>query len=350
MKMKILLVAVVVVTLSFTPAFAQRAEQHDENSKFLRAAEKADLLASDLMQIRIYLTADDRWEASAREQLEQEGEAAIPDRLDGEEMVVAAVPPEWEDAGDVTDVILTREGKVRGVLVDVGGIHGVGAQTIAIDWNSLQIVDRQDGALFYLLLTAARERLEKAPEYQEYRHTADRAQVQPSMEGTQGKDFIIQFGEWSDILASDLLNRTVYVTANDKWEATAMEGQKQERNARTSENHEPGAMVVTERPDDWEDAGEVADVIVTRAGGIRAVLVDVGGFLGIGARTIAIGWNHLQLVDRHDDAEFYLVLTTTRDRLEKAPEYRHDDIPRGYRRGFDRPVEDAGRNQTGVGS
>jgi PRC-barrel domain len=42
-----------------------------------------------------------------------------------------------------------------------------------------------------------------------------------------------------------------------------------------------------------EDMGRIVDVIVDRAGLMRAVVIDFGGFLGVGSRNIVVDWNAL---------------------------------------------------------
>ncbi len=42
-----------------------------------------------------------------------------------------------------------------------------------------------------------------------------------------------------------------------------------------------------------EDMGHIVDVIVDRAGTVRAAVIDFGGFLGVGSRKIVVDWNAL---------------------------------------------------------
>ena len=75
----------------------------------------------------------------------------------------------------------------------------------------------------------------------------------------------------------------------------------------------------------WEDIGEVGDIVMDREGTVQAVLVDIGGFLGIGERTVAVSMDALQLVSDSATAEevgdFFLVMNANREALEAAPEY-----------------------------
>src|SRR5882724_1763290 len=40
-----------------------------------------------------------------------------------------------------------------------------------------------------------------------------------------------------------------------------------------------------------ENMGRIVDVVVDRAGQVRAAVIDFGGFLGVGSRKIVVDWN-----------------------------------------------------------
>src|ERR1700680_4704674 len=42
------------------------------------------------------------------------------------------------------------------------------------------------------------------------------------------------------------------------------------------------------------DLGRIIDVLVDRGGGVQAVVIEFGGFLGIGTRKIAVDWSALR--------------------------------------------------------
>ena len=65
-----------------------------------------------------------------------------------------------------------------------------------------------------------------------------------------------------------------------------------------------------------EDMGRVIDVVVDRSGFPRAVVIDFGGFLGVGSRKIAIDWNAIRF-HRPDTIR----LDLTRDQVKAAPQY-----------------------------
>src|SRR6202049_2305083 len=72
-----------------------------------------------------------------------------------------------------------------------------------------------------------------------------------------------------------------------------------------------------------EDMGRIVDVIVDRAGAVRAAVIDFGGFLGVGSRKIVVDWNalHFGLVADKGDR---ITLELTKDQVTSAPEYKED--------------------------
>lgn len=69
-----------------------------------------------------------------------------------------------------------------------------------------------------------------------------------------------------------------------------------------------------------ENVGSVGDVILTQDGDVDAIIVDVGGFLGMGAKEVAIGMDNLEFM--HDaDGNMYVYTQFTEEQLEAQPEY-----------------------------
>lgn len=72
-----------------------------------------------------------------------------------------------------------------------------------------------------------------------------------------------------------------------------------------------------------EEIGEVEDVIIDQGRTIRAVIISVGGFLGIGERNVAADPGSL-VVTREAGGEIRIVANTTREDLKNAPEFKFE--------------------------
>jgi putative membrane protein len=107
-----------------------------------------------------------------------------------------------------------------------------------------------------------------------------------------------------------------------------------------------------------ENVGEIDDVVLDRNGNVVAVVVGVGGFLGIGEKSVAIPFEALQIAPATaggnettqqkgaqsqkgskgtTDPQRIVLRGMTRDQLEKAPAFDNDDDDRS---GFNRSESD----------
>jgi sporulation protein YlmC with PRC-barrel domain len=66
-----------------------------------------------------------------------------------------------------------------------------------------------------------------------------------------------------------------------------------------------------------ETIGEVNEVVLAKDGKVAAVIIGVGGFLGIGEREVAVNFDALQ--HRMDNNNLVLSMNTTKDALKNAP-------------------------------
>jgi sporulation protein YlmC with PRC-barrel domain len=73
----------------------------------------------------------------------------------------------------------------------------------------------------------------------------------------------------------------------------------------------------------WDDIGEINDIIVNRDGQIEAVILGVGGFLGIGERNVAIRMSDIRFVsDGTGASDYFLVVNANRAAVEGAPAFQ----------------------------
>jgi hypothetical protein len=71
-----------------------------------------------------------------------------------------------------------------------------------------------------------------------------------------------------------------------------------------------------------EKIGDVSDVLFDQNGRVLAYVIGVGGFLGIGAKDVAIAPAAFQVQPATDREELKLKLAMTRDELKNAPEFK----------------------------
>jgi|GEM_PF-1466133 len=102
------------------------------------------------------------------------------------------------------------------------------------------------------------------------------------------------------MLGSWIMKRRIWTTnqpSSTAWESTTM----------------------TERPAEWTDIAKVDDIVVDPSGNIVGYVADIGGFLGLGAKSVLLSPDALHFVQAGDDAFF--ATNYTREELEALPDF-----------------------------
>src|SRR5690606_36160227 len=68
---------------------------------------------------------------------------------------------------------------------------------------------------------------------------------------------------------------------------------------------------------DAERIGEINDLVISAEGDVAAVIIGVGGFLGLGEKNVAVDYAQLQWTGAEDGDR--IVLETTKEALNAAP-------------------------------
>jgi hypothetical protein len=68
--------------------------------------------------------------------------------------------------------------------------------------------------------------------------------------------------------------------------------------------------------------GEIKDVLLDHDGKTAAIIVGIGGFLGIGEKDVAVPYGDVHF--KMKDNKWYPVMNTTKDAMQKAPGFKYD--------------------------
>ena len=245
-----------------TAAFA---ETNAPTFKDLTFDQSVNLHASELIGMRIYAS-----------------EAEIHNTA-----VAADGEKEWDDIGEVNDIILTRDGSVDSIIVGVGGFIGIGEKDVAIDMSQLKFVSDGEAAdEFFLVVNASVAGVEEAPAYERGiigKETNDTASGRPLLSAPTIEREGYASVDPKDLTTEDLTGARVY-GVND------------------------------------EDVGEISELIVTDNGKLDRAVIDVGGFLGLGEHPVAVTLDELEIVRNGDSVRVYI--DSSQEMLEKQPEYQ----------------------------
>ena len=67
--------------------------------------------------------------------------------------------------------------------------------------------------------------------------------------------------------------------------------------------------------------GEIGDLVIAEDGSVAEVIVDVGGFLGLGEKPVAIAFDSVQLLKETDGDDLRAYVGMTEDQLKELPKY-----------------------------
>jgi len=286
-------------TASQTPV-PPASQSSAESLAYLAAGDAKDIYVSDLVGATIY-AAD-------------AGETTAASRAD------------WDRVGVISDVLLTRTGDVRAVLVDVGTFLGMGGKTVAAPLDSIRYVsDGPDAAEYFLVITANRETLQGAPAY-------IRPEIREKAASMTSSSSVTTGGMASKTADRATDRATGLERPADRTAAAAVAGAPM---AAAPMFAYPGYDRTENRDltaDDLTSAtvygqgdqtiGSISSLILDKDGQITHAVVDVGGFLGMGARSVSLPFSDLTVLRATSGTELRIYVDTTKDRLEAMPEYK----------------------------
>ena len=285
-------------------------------------AQETDFFASDLIGMRIYNS-------------ETEVEANSTIAADGEK--------EWDDIGEINDVLLDSEGNVKAVILGIGG-------------------DSDDR---FLVVNTSKEMLEKAPAFERMDDEAD-------METEANMDANADMNADTDMAATDM-NAETEVDTETEMEADAealaneAEMEAEEAAAETEQAVDEATTEMAEGANELEQdmerpmltapaveregyanatadevaaltaedlegsyvygandetVGEIGALVMGDNGEVGQVVINVGGFLGIGEKPVAVTWDELQIMKNAEGDDFRIYIDSSEEALEAQPEYQ----------------------------
>jgi sporulation protein YlmC with PRC-barrel domain len=209
--------------------------------------------------------------------------------------------PDDQSIGEISDLVLQEEGDTRAAIIDVGGFLGVGEKEVAIPFDQLEV--SADGEETRVTVALSQEELEQLPAFEAREDVAATEQTDATAEQT-------------DVAATEA---TAEQPAADAGEGAAMTGSGFEPVTQDLSAEELiGAPVIGS---DEENIGEVGDVVFDPEGSIEAVVVDVGGFLGMGEKPVALQFDSLS-VQQDEGGDLQLMVNATQEQLEGAEAYQ----------------------------
>ena len=208
--------------------------------------------------------------------------------------------------GEVDDLIMSRNGKIKKVILSVGGFLGIGDRLVAVPFKSLKIDEKNN-----IIYNVTKQQLENHPVFsyrreglygyyyqpfyplpaygtrREYRYPPPPPYGEPYAPFPPRGKYRGEFGPWEweyfpeRLRISAILNQVVL---NNK----------------------------------GEEAGEIDDLIINRVGKVEQIILSLGGFLGIDEKLVSIPFKPLKVTD------LGIVYNVSREELKNLPGFSYE--------------------------
>ncbi|MEQ9241086.1 PRC-barrel domain-containing protein [Roseovarius indicus] len=327
---------------SESASMSQDTTGANANADVVSDMQGMQISASDLIGKPVYIRGEDTADAEIGD------EASEP-------------ADDWERVGEIGDVIISKDGKIDSVTLDAGGFLGINEKHISASMDEMKFVadsseqsDENDGDSYFVVFTGDKTALEDREELDQtavreagssfFNDDGNEQMASDDVEDAAGED--TANAESTDLSAEQMAENDAAETEQDA-EAMA-EGETAEAEAADmtddqmaetdAENAESGETDLTaQQMSDGESAtdanqetaqldsdargqltaeelegvsvygaeddrlGEISNLVLTDDGKISEVIVDVGGFLGLGEKPVALPFEDLEL-RRSDDS------------------------------------------------
>jgi len=243
-----------------------------------------------------------------------------------------------EDIGEINDLLIASSGQVEAVVIGVGGFLGIGEKNVGVPFDNVSMMRDAADAEPHLMLAATRDQLTNAPAFEENTEVADTSAAPATGTSAGGTTLDTASAVGGTTAATGAAATGAMGTAATGAMGTAAMGTDTTATASTGNAAGAGEAMTpvtgaeltadnligtaVQGPDNAR-IGSIGDIALTPEGQVDAVIVDVGGFLGIGAKPVAVAMDNLQFMR---DSGGRLALTTqfTQDQLRNAPEFNRD--------------------------
>ena len=218
-----------------------------------------------------------------------------------------------QNIGSVNDIVLTKEGKAESLIIGVGGFLGLGAKNVAYEFGKAQWAEKNGDR--WLVAQTTREELQAQPDFNRKAYDpvpATTASNEPAATAPAAAP--------SDTTADKTAEATTPdATAPDQTQTAAIDKSTlTEMPVGEIRGDELKGTTVYGAND--AKVGEIGDVVLAPDSKTDAVIVDVGGFLGIGEKEVAVGMDNLKFMTDKDGKK-YLYTTFTKEQLEAQTAY-----------------------------
>jgi len=248
---------------------------------FLASRGLTDMLATDLIGADVYA-----WRSAA--EVPAAGTAVID--------VTATELESMDNVGQINDIVLSADGRVQAIVIGVGGFIGVGEQDVAVALHEVSFAsDATNPDDKVIVMNTTSDALKSSPPFD--RETVDTA-TDPVATPTASEPMADR-----EMLTAPELDRDGYT--------------------RVAAGDISVDMLLGKTVYGADDArlGTVDDVIVDDAGAAKNVIIDFGGFLGMGTTQVALSFDEMTILTNEGNEDVRIYVEATKEQVQAMPTY-----------------------------
>ncbi len=263
----------------------------------------------------------------------QEAPAAAPvARADGHlasniigETVYNGTGDQAENIGKVNDIVVNKDGGIESLVVGVGGFLGLGQKNVAVSYKEVDWAEQNGDR--WVVMNTTKEELQGLPDF-------DRRAYDPAPAAASATDTTAPATDntamapatpapsndnTAEAPAAPSNDNTAQAPAATDSTETAAIDKSQLTEVPVGEIRSEELTGTTVYGAEDANVGKIGDVVL-KDDKVDAVIIDVGGFLGVGAKEVAVGMDKLAFMTDKDGNK-YLYTNFTKDQLEAQPVY-----------------------------
>ena len=267
----------------------------------------------------------------------QEAPAAAPvARADGHlasniigETVYNGTGDDAENIGEVNDIVIGKDGNIEAVVVGVGGFLGIGEKNVAVEYAELDWAEK-DGDR-WLVTPMTKEQLEGQVAFEPSAYDPEPATVAATDPAMAPADPAAPADPSVAAAPADpaapAADETAQANPPADPAAPAVTGETTAAIDKSTLTELPATDI---RAEDMigttvygagdVNVGEIGDVAMSTDGKVDAYIIDVGGFLGVGEKEVAVGVDNLAFMTDKDGNK-YLYTSFSKEQLDAAAAY-----------------------------
>jgi sporulation protein YlmC with PRC-barrel domain len=252
-------------------------------------------------------------------------EGSLATNLIGE-TVYNGTGDEAENIGDVNDLVIDKDGNVESIVIGVGGFLGIGEKNVAMEYDQIKWAEK-DGDR-WIVVAGTKDELKALPTFDRRAYdvapapatASDTMAPAPAAPATAEAPATTEQPATAESTAKTDKPATAEAPAATDQTQTAAIDKSQLKEIPAGEIRSETLVGTTVYGANDENIGEIGDVVLSTDGKVDAVIIDVGGFLGVGEKEVAVGMDNLAFMT-DKDGNRYLYTTFSKEQLDAAAAY-----------------------------